>query len=555
MQHALSGATLRMMSDLIQLVRSWTRRKKLQTSVAWLALGLMAGLGCALVLALLARMRPLMGLGPLVLLCLGFILICMAIAWVSPWLRGLRTPVLVQARRWDQMFGLGQRVSTALELHGGSLRANEGIKQLQVTNALHVAARIDTKRALPLRIVPRHLIIAGVMAFALLLALFLPNPQYEAMARQEALAAEKEEQAQQIAQLKELIENSSLLSKEAKAEALEALEEAASTLSDPNSSEQQTLDAMENAEQKLEEITQESSAQNDALEQLGQNLAPDPLTNDLADSLANRNFDQAAQELRDLTNQGSATESAEAQQRMASQLEQMARATAQSDPQLSQQLQQAAQNLREGNTAQAQEQLNQAAEQLQEASQQEQAAGQMEQAANSVNQARQQLNRAAGRPEQGQRQQRGEQAPGERNADRASGQGQPGEGQGGEGEPTDAAAEGNGNAQGGSGNQPPTSSQHSEDSGTSNEVYAPQRLSGGDEVQLEGKAKAAPNPNGRGQTGATNQSNVPYQQVYASYKKTADDALSNGEVPAELRDYVREYFSGLTPGQQPARKP
>jgi hypothetical protein len=70
-------------------------------------------------------------------------------------------------------------------------------------------------------------------------------------------------------------------------------------------------------------------------------------------------------------------------------------------------------------------------------------------------------------------------------------------------------------------------------------------------VQLDAKAKAAPNPTGRTQAGGQNQSSVPYQQVYAAYKQTADDALSNGEVPPELRDYVRDYFSSLAPGQQP----
>ncbi|MEZ4708669.1 MAG: hypothetical protein R3A44_15785 [Caldilineaceae bacterium] len=40
---------------------------------------------------------------------------------------------------------------------------------------------------------------------------------------------------------------------------------------------------------------------------------------------------------------------------------------------------------------------------------------------------------------------------------------------------------------------------------------------------------------------------VPYQQVYQQYLDIASQNIEQSEIPAGLRDYVRDYFSQLEP--------
>jgi hypothetical protein len=42
---------------------------------------------------------------------------------------------------------------------------------------------------------------------------------------------------------------------------------------------------------------------------------------------------------------------------------------------------------------------------------------------------------------------------------------------------------------------------------------------------------------------------VPYQQVLPQYEQAASEALDQSAIPPHLKDYVRDYFSQLEPGQ------
>jgi hypothetical protein len=91
------------------------------------------------------------------------------------------------------------------------------------------------------------------------------------------------------------------------------------------------------------------------------------------------------------------------------------------------------------------------------------------------------------------------------------------------------------------------------DVGTDDTIYAPERITaGGEEVAVQGEeGENAANPSGSPSQGVTSGSTVPYQSVFPQYARTADEAIRSGSVPAELRDYVRDYFSSLDPRQQP----
>ena len=83
-------------------------------------------------------------------------------------------------------------------------------------------------------------------------------------------------------------------------------------------------------------------------------------------------------------------------------------------------------------------------------------------------------------------------------------------------------------------------------------MYAPGRVSAqGKQVVLDDKnGETATDPSGKQSTAPGGNSAVPYQNVYGDYSRTADEALKSDEVPANLRDYVRDYFSSLDPKQQ-----
>ncbi len=54
---------------------------------------------------------------------------------------------------------------------------------------------------------------------------------------------------------------------------------------------------------------------------------------------------------------------------------------------------------------------------------------------------------------------------------------------------------------------------------------------------------------GPSKPGAENQSQVPYNQVYAPYRDSAQYAIENGQVPVTREQAVKKYFSNLEPGR------
>lgn len=539
------------MDELAIALRTWSRRLKLQLSLKWLCFGVAVGVGLALLPAIVARVWPLLTVTQLILIAVlasggGFL-----VAIVAPWLTGLRRTPLSYARYFDNIFGLQQRVSTALELSEGALRsANDEMRKRQVADAVRHATQVNVGKRLPLRLSVRDAAVAFGLVLALALAIFIPNDQQSVLARRALAADELKKEAQALEDIKQAIENNPALTADQKTQALEALNQAEQELKDAKSSPEEALAALNNAQDALEKVRDGVSEQKlGDLEHAGQNMTPDDLTNALANSLSNREFDKAANQLRDLTNPQGKALSEEEQQRVANQLDQMSRDVQSSDAKLAQSLKDAAQNLREGKAQDAQQNLQKAADALDKSEQADQASSAVSEAQNNVGEARQRLSQAAGKDQQGQ------QSSGQSGQQQKGPAGQPGQA----GKESDATGDQFGDStsgsssqgQPGSSNIDTTRSQHSEDTGSSNEVWAPQRLGGdGQPITLpDAQGKPSANPNGKPNQAPGGQSSVPYQQVYADYRKTADDAIQNGDVPSEYRDYVRDYFSSLNPRQ------
>ncbi len=536
------------MDEIKCQVRAWSRWARLQQGIGLSFVGLSCGLGLALILALAARLVPLLDRPTLIGLSLALAVAGLLAALLFPWVRHARTPLVAWARAFDQRFDLKDRLSTALEI-GEAGSAPPVLRHAQHRDAGAVARSTNVRARLPLRVPRRDLIAASILLVALLLALFLPSPQQEALAQQEQIRRFIAQQAEQLEQAKQAIAESSL-SEPQKQAAIQALEEAQRALSDPDVTLEEALAALNEAQSKLDALNDPAARQlTEDLRRAGQSLPADPLTNPLANALTNQELAQAADALRELGQarpDGQPLDEA-ASQRAADQLDQLARGVQESAPDLARHLREAAQHLRQGEPAAAQQQLEQAARLLERAQAASQAGQAMERAREYTEAARQSIAQQASSPsaDTPQRKSRGQQTEGSSPAD-AAGQ-----------DASQNNAAGDGRAAGGAPTAPGDASSasqtgKSDDVGTSNAIYAPRRVGGeGQQVVLpDARSPTAPDPSGRAAPAPVGSSSVPYEQVYADYARAADEALQRGRVPPDMRDYVRDYFSSLDPARR-----
>ena len=83
-------------------------------------------------------------------------------------------------------------------------------------------------------------------------------------------------------------------------------------------------------------------------------------------------------------------------------------------------------------------------------------------------------------------------------------------------------------------------------------IYTPTLLGGsgeGTQVDLPGSGDPGSEVVGEGPTNPQNNGEVtvPYNEVYSAYSDSAHTAMDSGEIPVDLRDIVRQYFSSLEP--------
>ena len=535
------------MDEIKRQVRAWSRWARLQQGIGLSFVGLSCGLGLALILALAARLVPLLDRPTLIGLSAALATAGLLAALLFPWVRHVRTPLLAWARAFDQRFDLKDRLSTALEIAESTPVSPVGdvLRRAQYRDASAVAGSIDMRAQLPLRVLRRDLIAAFILLLALLLAIFLPNPQQEALAQQEQMRRSIAQQVEQLEQAKQAIAESSL-SEAQKQAAIQALEEAQRALSNPDVTPEEALAALNEAQSKLEALNESTGGRlAEDLRRAGQSLPADPLTNPLANALANRDLEQAADALRDLGRAGQDGQPLDeaASQRAADQLDQLARGVQESAPDLARHLREAAQHLRQGEPAAAQQQLEQAARSLERAQAEGQAGQAVERAQEYTEAARQsvaqQTSPSAGAEAAPQRGSRGQQTDGSSPAGASGLDASQGSAQGDRRTAPDDAAGA-------------TRTGKSDDVGTSDRVYAPRRIGGdGQQVILpDARSPAAPDPSGRAAPAPAGSSSVPYEQVYGDYARAADEAMQRGRVPPDMRDYVRDYFSSLDPAQR-----
>lgn len=529
---------------LVAHVRRWERRRRLRDTLLWAPRGLLAGLLLAALVAILARLRPLLTNGELALVTVGLALAGLLAALLAVWLP--RRSLLAQARYADAALGLRERASTAIELAGGSLAAPNHLVAAQLADALQAAGRADVRAALPLPFRHRDWLILLVAALLLGAAVYLPNPHAEILSAKRALAAEVEEQAASLEALMEEIEENEALTAAQQEELLAPLTEALAGLDAGGLTREEAVATLSQAEAELRDLRarDDTSELQQRLAEAGQPLAQNSASQQLGASMQSGNLASAAAQAAALA-ESLAQLTPEEQAALAEALAEAAAELAEVDEALAANLAEAAEALRAGDVTAAQQALGGTSAALQQRAQQQAAAQQAGAAAGQLAQGRQQVAQA-GQPGQGGQQ------PGS-GAGQAGGEGSGGAGQGsgGEGEGSGAGSgAGSGTAAGGG------VGGTGGETGHATNVYVPDfaDLSGIEGEDVELPAECVLNPaacgaliNEHAAEFGDESSAVPYQQVFGDYRDAAYRALEDDYIPLGMKSYVRDYFSSLEP--------
>lgn len=517
---------------------TYTRRRRWRDGLVWLPRGLLAGLLVAVLVAVVARLRP--------------FLTNQEVAWVSMGLAGLgllvsailllaqRYDLADQARFADQQFRLKERVRTAVDLQQGHIEAPPALARQQLADTVAAMAQVDLKAALPLKLVRRDWLVLGLALVLLGTAVTLPNPQADILIQNRIVAETIAEQVEALEELREEIEEDPDLDEDLREELLAPIQSALEQLARSDISQEEAMAALSQAEIELRDLAQAHN-----LDSLQQSLADSSLAQQTqSDGLA-----ETGQSLSELAGQ-LPNLSAEQLANLASALAETAVDLQAIDPQLAQQLAEAAAALSADDLAAAQQALSEAAATLQQRDRQARAGQQAQTAADQLGQGRQEVAQAGeGTGENGDQNGNGAGQNGDQNGGQ-NGNGQPGpngDNGGQNGGPMPLTPNGGQAGAGGVGDG---------DAPSGVDVFVPDW---GDLSQLEGldielPAECRLNPLlcgdllGQWPSELRPQaSQVPYADVYGNYRDAANQALDEGYIPLGMRGFIRDYFSSLEP--------
>lgn len=593
--------------ELLTILDRWDRRLRLQRSILWTPRGLIFGLGAGILLAAVARLRPFL-MPEQVLLSSGIVLLVGLLTTLGViWLR--QSEALATARLFDDLFGMKERVSTALEMAAGGIQSpNEEITQRLVEDTLQRAGQINPAAYLPLRTRGRDWLIALALAAVLALLIVLPNPQNDVLAEQQIFDATLQEQVESLEDLREQISQNDALDEEIQREMMEALDETIEQLTREEMSQEEAFATLSDLAEEMQQIAEESAAADpeeqarqqalrEALQQAAEAMqeGEDQPAAETGEALSESDIQRAQAGLESLAE--SVGEMSEAEQQALSEaLEAAAQEIGEQDPALAESLQEAADALQEGDTEAAQEALEEAADQMGELAEQDATGSQSRQmasqAAQQAERSADEVARSGSQQQEGQEQEPGQQTgeqsgegntatriqqaqpgedgqsvesgqPGGENTDQPAAEGQSSSGQQTEGQTSSdgastsaGAGDGEGGAQEGSFEAGEDQiSQENDPTGDGltdyEPVFAPQTIGEGpgEELQITGSGEPGDvvSQEGEFMESPEGESVVGYDEVFSDYANAANEALERDYIPLTLRDVIHDYFSALEP--------
>ncbi|MBL8078349.1 MAG: hypothetical protein JNM55_10345 [Anaerolineales bacterium] len=530
--------------DLSNTLNHWTRRLRIQRAFKWFLRGLILGLALAFIVGVY-------GLFQLILLRNEFLAVTLALTLIIPIIISLIAylwPVqpIHAARHFDRVFHLGERMSTAFELH--QTHSSNPLATRQLEDAVNIARKIKPSRDIPLQWKKSELAYALGIALLIGLVWFRGEQWFESARQARAVEQAIAKEAAQIEETIQQIQANDALTEEQKQELNQLLEQTQQSLQE-NPSLEGSVSALTTTSEKLESMSSAQTEQmSQALQQTGSELAKQeggPLQG-VGEALAQGNIVNAASELANIN--VSELNASEANQ-LANQLDAMADSLQSTNPQLAQELQTAADALRRGDMTAAQQALQDASQSMAQAGQQVAMSQTASQTAQQFNQGAGQIMAAGG---SGQSQQaQNDQGQGQQANGQGSQNGQSGQNPGGTG-----SGNGSGDAQNQTGpeagSNPINQNNGPGDGGQESyeQIYAPSLL-GGDgntTVNLPGSGQDG-DVIGQGPTDPSQpgQSLVPYTEVYSQYDQFNRQAIENGDIPVDFMSIIRNYFDSLQP--------
>jgi len=523
---------------LISRLRQWRRWSRLQKSIYYGMRGLVLGLLVSAIAAFfLIPSSTLLISEYFVLLDVSGILgltIAIGIAWLWPQSR------LKMARKYEQVFDLKERVSTAIEL--SQLEdMDQAWQQLQLNDALEATKQVIPKDGLQWHI-PKLEISLLLVAFAFIIGSWFYGQrsfqQAETNAQNQQLV---EDEIKNLEELITNIENSEQLSDETKEAVLSPLKESLEEMKQAESP-KEAVSALSEAQQTLEELSAPGSKEFEGLQAAGEELAKnqDSPLNLTGEALSQGDFQAAAESLAALD---LSRLNPEELANLSEQFTEMAQGLENSSPELAEQFQQAAEALQNQDMPAAQEAIAKASESISNSAQRTETSEAARKSATELANMQGQLMAAmfgASAQSSGMKTSSSESPTTEQKGSFGS--------QAGSGEFEESKTPGQeaGLTPLTQDNQPGNSSEKQYDS-----VYAPQRLGGMSDTELSlgtGENADSNSVGGIGSTFTQNaQSSVPYSEVYSSYEESTQQALESGSIPLSLQPIVREYFSSLGP--------
>ncbi len=502
-----------------------------------------------------------------------------------------------QARYFDILFGLRERMSTALELLSGRLMTHPEIEARQIADALIHARRINAREAIALDFRPRELALLMILLLALSAAILAPLitgrvPTLEAPSP--AIEAAEED----LREIIEAVATDSNLDDIDRRELLNALEIALERLREEDISEEEAFAAMSQLGAQIDEIQNElgetieldQSMLEAAAEALSDFIPPEAADGELMDaderreaSTSGEDLSQALEEMAQAARQMSGEEA----QALAESLRQAAEEMLSQNPELAQRFQDMADALEAGDDEALREQLERAQQDLAQQDQQQQ---RNQESMTLMQEQEERAQEAADQIAQQQAESNEQPAPSAQQGDTASSEGsdQPSGQQGqmqsdeaesganqgsqqpdrnrvgmnqespdssdsrgggagaGEGEADNRSlAGGGGEDQGADINNQTTGAGQIEYEA----IYNPRGIGGGgeEEIRLHTDASDQTLAEGDFDENPLGESRVGYDTVYNDYERAANRALESDYVPLGLRDVVREYFTSLDP--------
>ncbi len=467
-------------------------------------------------------------------------------------------PSLYDTARLVDTFGLKERTITALELKGN----NSKLAELQKIDATSSLEKEDIKKQISIKPSMKIVIIAMIMIFSSFILGFINTPSHE-----EALLKEKNKNI-----IKNEVENIKKVEKEIKEEKLLTLEEK-KQIENTLKELRKKLDKSENmkdiqkealkVKKELKDI--EKRLRQEKLEDIAKKLSDKEFTKELAENLKNRDGEKTAESIEKMAEQLKNMDK-EQLENLAKDLAALAEQL-KDNPELANAFKQIsnaiAQNI-EGNMDDAKisnslNSLSQSLSGLMSNSQVSGAISQLNEALDNLTSAAEQISQGSNSSSNGQSNSPGNQGTNQGNSGQGgqgNGQGQgSGSGQGaGKGQGSGGGGAGEGSSPGSETSSGSSSGQSGKKDGSKKEVkeyesiFTPKNLGGqGNQTQVHG------NMNDSGDKdviqvkkfGDMKGESMPYNEVLNIYKQNAYKRLDNEEIPSNMKEIIRKYFSDL----------